>query len=78
MVRESKGQTIVDVCRAVGVDPGNLSRLENGKQKASVEVAEKLAKHFAGGITEMEILYPERFAAPDESGAADANSQRPH
>jgi transcriptional regulator with XRE-family HTH domain len=60
-VREAKGQTIVEVCRAVGTDPGNLSRIENGKQRASTEVAEKLAKHFAGDITEMEILYPERF-----------------
>ena len=59
-VREKKGQTIVEVCRAVGADPGNLSRIENGKQKASTELAEKLAKHFAPDITELEILYPER------------------
>jgi len=60
-VRELKGQTIVEVCRAVGADPGNLSRIENGKQKASTELAEKLAKHFGPGITELEILYPERY-----------------
>lgn len=60
-VREAKGQTIVEVCRAVGTDPGNLSRIENGKQKASTDVAAKLAKHFVDELTEMEILYPERF-----------------
>lgn len=60
-IREAKAQTIVEVCRAVGIDPGNLSRIENGKQKASTDLAEKLVKHFAGEITEMEILYPERF-----------------
>jgi len=59
-VREKKGQTIVEVCRAVGADPGNLSRIENGKQKASTELAEKLANYFAPEITELEILYPER------------------
>jgi putative transcriptional regulator len=66
-VREAKGQTIVEVCNAVGIDPGNLSRIENGKQKPSTEVAEKLAKFFDGGITEMQILYPERFSAPDST-----------
>lgn len=58
--RETAGQTIVEVGRAVGVDPGNLSRIENCKQKASTELAEKLAKHFDGLITELEILYPQR------------------
>lgn len=60
-IREANGQTIVEVCRVVGTDPGNLSRIENGKQRASTELAEKLTKHFDGQITEMEILYPERY-----------------
>lgn len=72
-IRERKGQTIVEVSRAVSIDPGNLSRVENGKQKASTELAEKLAQHFNNEITEMEILYPDRFSAPD----ADA-SDVPH
>lgn len=62
-VREAKGQTIVEVCHAAGIDPGNLSRIENGKQKPSIEIAEKLAKHFDGEISEMQILYPGRFVA---------------
>jgi transcriptional regulator with XRE-family HTH domain len=60
-IRERKGQTIVEVSRAVSIDPGNLSRVENGKQKASTELAEKLAQHFGNEISEMEILYPDRF-----------------
>lgn len=60
-VRERKGQTIVEVGRAVSIDPGNLSRIENCKQKASTDLAAKLAHHFAGEISEMEILYPDRF-----------------
>lgn len=64
--RERAGQTIVEVCRAVGTDQGNLSRIENGKQKASTELAEKLSKHFSGDITELQILYPERFTDPTD------------
>lgn len=64
-VREAQGQTIVEVCRAVNTDPGNLSRIENDKQRASTELAEKLAKHFAGAVTEMEILYPERYGSDE-------------
>jgi transcriptional regulator with XRE-family HTH domain len=78
LVRESKGQTIVEVGRAVETDPGNLSRIENGKQKASTELAEKLSKHFGGEITEMEILYPERFSTDGDAGAAGTNNHAPH
>jgi transcriptional regulator with XRE-family HTH domain len=67
-IRERKGQTIVEVSRAVSTDQGNLSRIERGEQKASTELAEKLAKHFGNEISEMEILYPDRFM----SGAAPA------
>lgn len=68
LIRESKGQTIVEVGRAVSVDPGNLSRIENCKQKASTELAEKLVKHFNHEITEIEILYPDRFASEGPHG----------
>lgn len=69
-IRERKGQTIVEVGRAVSIDPGNLSRIENCKQKASTELAEKLVKHFENEITEMEILYPDRFITADASARA--------
>lgn len=69
LIRERKGQTIVEVGRAVSIDPGNLSRVENCKQKASTELAEKLARHFDHEISEMEILYPDRFMSPGASAA---------
>ena len=47
--------------KAIGTDAGNLSRIENGKQRASPDMAEKLARHFGYAITEIQILYPERF-----------------
>lgn len=65
-IRERKGQTLVEVGRAVSVDPGNLSRIENCKQQASAELAERLVLHFNREITEIEILYPDRFAAAGE------------
>ncbi len=61
-VRLKRGQTLTEVAVAVGTDAGNMSRIENGKQKASPDMAEKLCKHFGGEITEIQILYPERFA----------------
>lgn len=62
-VRIQRGLTLQAVAHAVGTDAGNLSRIENGKQRASAEMAEKLAKHFGYAITEIQILYPERFVA---------------
>lgn len=74
-IRERMGQTIVEVGRAVSIDPGNLSRIENCKQKASTELAEKLVQHFGGEITEIQILYPERFMpACGSSAEAPASS----
>lgn len=72
-IRERKGQTIVEVSRAVLTDQGNLSRIENGKQKASTELAEKLAKYFDHEITEMQILYPDRFMATADPAATPAS-----
>jgi transcriptional regulator with XRE-family HTH domain len=54
-------QTLTQVAEAVGTDAGNLSRIENGKQRPSPDMAEKLARHFGYAITEIQILYPERF-----------------
>lgn len=65
--RLRRGQSLATVAAAVGTDAGNLSRIENGKQRASPELAEKLAKHFGCAVTEVQILYPERFV---ESGHA--------
>jgi len=60
--RIQRGQTLQHVAAMVGITHSNLSRIENGKQRASPELAERLAKHFGYAITEIQILYPERFA----------------
>ncbi len=63
-LRLARNQTLHDTATAVGTDTGNLSRIENAKQRASPELAEKLAKHYGYAITEIQILYPERFTEP--------------
>ena len=37
--------------------------LKTRKQRASPDLAERLAKHFGYAITEIQILYPERFSS---------------
>jgi putative transcriptional regulator len=60
-LRQRRRMTLSKVAAAVGTDTGNLSRIENGKQGASPALAERLAKHYGYEISEMQILYPERF-----------------
>lgn len=59
--RERRDLTIVQVSTSTGIDPGNLSRIERGCQTPSKGVAEKLAKFFGHEVTEIQILYPERY-----------------
>lgn len=60
--RLKKEQTLQFVANAVGIDTGNLSRIERGLQVPSKELAEKLVKHFDNKVTELQIIYPERTA----------------
>lgn len=60
-MRVEKGLTIAEVSLATQIDVGNLSRIERGRQVTSLETAEKLARFFKGEITEMQILYPQRY-----------------
>lgn len=60
--RLKREQTLQFVADAVGIDTGNLSRIERGIQVPSKELTEKLARHFDNEVTETQIIYPERFA----------------
>ena len=62
-MRVEQGLTIAEVSRQTAIDVGNLSRIERGIQITSLETAEKLSKFFEGKITEMQILYPQRYFA---------------
>ena len=49
------------VSEKLNIDASHLSRIERGIQRPSPELAEVLSGFFAGKISEMEILYPERY-----------------
>lgn len=65
--RLAKGWVLEDVVsrlRRIGgsADVGNLSRIERGLQKASVEMAASLVRVFGKrSLSEMQVLYPERY-----------------
>lgn len=72
--RLAKKWTLADVSARLAqlgdaVDSGNLSRVERGVQRSSAALAENLSKVFGGEITEIHILYPERFPDSGEQAA---------
>lgn len=71
--RLEKGWRLADVVSRLSgvgstIDTGNLSRIERGEQRASPALAENLSRVFGGEVTEIHILYPERYVdvADDE------------
>lgn len=58
-LREQQKVTINELSQAVGIDVGNLSRIERGLQRASFERAQRIADFFSNKISIMEIIYPE-------------------
>lgn len=60
-IRLERGLSLEIVARAIGLDTGNLSRVERAEQGISLEKAELLVGFFDGEITELEILYPQRY-----------------
>ncbi|AUY25527.1 MULTISPECIES: helix-turn-helix domain-containing protein [Mixta] len=68
-MRVEKKLTISEVAIATQLDVGNLSRIERGMQVPSLETAEKLSKFFKGKISEMQILYPQRYMKAADSAA---------
>lgn len=64
--RKEKGWRLADLVerlRAVGeeTDTGNLSRIERGIQQPSPKMAESICKVFERSLTEIHVLYPDRF-----------------
>lgn len=60
-IRDEKKYSLAEVATCVSSDPGNLSRIEKGLQKPSLKLAEQLTQFFNFEISEMELLYPERY-----------------
>lgn len=67
VARLKRELTLQHVADAVGIDTGNLSRIERGTQVPSKDLAEKLVNFFNGEIDEIQIIYPERFASDDDT-----------
>jgi len=59
-IREKRHLTLEEVASAIEWDTGNLSRAERFGCK-SIERAAQLADFYGKGISEIHILYPERF-----------------
>lgn len=60
--RAAKKMTLERVASLINSDAGNLSRIENGKQIPSKDLLSKLVMFYNDeGITEIHIIYPERF-----------------
>lgn len=57
-LREQQKITINELSQAVGIDVGNLSRIERGLQRVSLDRAQRIADFFSNEISVMEIIYP--------------------
>jgi transcriptional regulator with XRE-family HTH domain len=64
-IREKRGFTQRQVANDNDIDPGQYNRIEKGTYKLTPIKAERLSIYFGGAITELELLYPERFARED-------------
>lgn len=60
------GISIYELARQTGIDRGNLSRLERGLAGMSRDNVAILARHLK--ISELEILYPERYMSTPQAG----------
>ncbi|ENF1824109.1 helix-turn-helix transcriptional regulator [Acinetobacter baumannii] len=60
-IRLKNNYSLAEVAAAVGSDAGNLSRIEKGNQKPSLQLAADLSKFFNEEISELALLYPERY-----------------
>ena len=66
--RKRRGLLALEVAQSLKIDQSYYSKIELGKLAPSPEVAEKIALHFGHAVTEMQILYPERY--PVQTGEA--------
>lgn len=68
--RLRRQETLIQVGKACLIDPGNLSRIERGEQLPGKDVVARLVDYFGGEISEVQIIYPERFLAEGGSSMA--------
>lgn len=62
------------VAEALGMDQSTYCKIEGGHPyRASAGNAEKISRYFGGAVTEIHIVFPERF--PEFMGACETKSQ---
>jgi hypothetical protein len=57
------------VAAALSMDQGHYTKIENGAS-TSAATAAKIAAYFAPAISELHVLYPERFPRDEKAEAA--------
>jgi transcriptional regulator with XRE-family HTH domain len=68
-LRVEKGLALREVARQLGIDAGHLSRIERGDAVPSADLAARIAQWY--GVSELHVLYPERYSgAPTKPAAA--------
>ena len=73
-LRTKRGVSQEAVAGATGIDQSTISRIENGAP-TTPENATKLVEYFGREqITELHILYPERYPADPEQANASARA----
>jgi putative transcriptional regulator len=60
-VRERRKLSRKELAAALQIDYTHLFRVEKGDSQASPELAERIALYFGHEVTELQILYPERY-----------------
>ena len=58
IARLAKGVTLVEIAKHVGIDAGNLSRIERGLQIPDMALAERIATYFDNTISAIQICHP--------------------
>lgn len=58
IARTARNLTLTQIAKELGMDPGNLSRIERGMQIPSMELAERIAAYFDNTITAIQICHP--------------------
>lgn len=70
-IRLERGITQVTIADSAGIDQSTFSRIENGEAQASADTAAKIADAIGRKwISELHILYPDRYPAKQGAAAA--------
>lgn len=66
-VRLKRGMSLSEVADGVGTTPAQISNIEKAKHRPSAGLAERISAFFDGEVSEIEILFPERFVDKEQA-----------